>query len=423
MKISGISAYFGNSFCVNKSCAENNKKTQTPVSGAGCITMLSRMPKPFFLYNNGKKENISFRGGPKALDYTRAYNARDMITIWEQLFDQNCSDVFDDHNHPEYKKIRENNYRFLYQVDDLNEQKKFIRYFNAFTKFPDLKKVSERMEQAFMRAITESRIVNNVKDCSDNYDVIMVGYNTSCSVGRGLALPGSDIDGAYIILRGDCEDKTRDDEIVDNFKKTLWGCTDARLVSYNHADAFPQVYTLNQIDTYLKEINKNIEENGINAITFERQKCAFQKYSSDYKSANPFYVEFINNFKSDKISKEDVKNFGFFADSLVHGKTLYSKGIEADRISNRFKNNIFCEHVNLSQISGAMKKRPKKKLAERKKLEKNFHKYDISQQYRIIRDIIMGMSEDNKNEAFFGKDKDLYTPFIQDIVGGGNENK
>lgn len=88
------------------------------------------------------------------------------------------------------------------EIDSLTESQKklFIKSFEEKTGFPDLKKVSRRIEEEAKRALIQTSEELGV-------NVVMSNYNPTCSVGKGVALPGSDIDGWFIIIDGTESDK------------------------------------------------------------------------------------------------------------------------------------------------------------------------------------------------------------------------
>ena len=86
-----------------------------------------------------------------------------------------------------------------------------------------------------------------------------MGFNPVCSAGHNAVLPGSDIDGLFIILNG-TNDLDKDAVLVEKFKGHLWKSTDQRLLSYNHPAAFPAIYTLAQIREMLEAVNSAVQK-------------------------------------------------------------------------------------------------------------------------------------------------------------------
>ena len=76
----------------------------------------------------------------------------------------------------------------------LEDKKQFIDLYCQETGFPDMEKTSELIVQNVTEALKEASKVSGV-------DVLLAGYNPTCSVANGHALPGSDFDTFFICLK------------------------------------------------------------------------------------------------------------------------------------------------------------------------------------------------------------------------------
>jgi hypothetical protein len=76
-----------------------------------------------------------------------------------------------------------------------NKQRE-IREYSELTGFPDLEAISSKILEAAKINMTRAALKAGV-------NIKFSGYDQSCSVGRNLALPGSDLDGWYIVIDGD----------------------------------------------------------------------------------------------------------------------------------------------------------------------------------------------------------------------------
>lgn len=374
--------------------------------------------KTFFSLESPK---VNFRGKPEKLYYRNINSYIDAIALWDVMAKQQFSDSNDDYIHPEYKTIRMSNYDFLNNLHTAYDKEKFVEYFKETTKFPNLDLVSKKIENEFKRAIIKSEYINNTNSFSDKYDILCAGYNPTCSVGIGSALPGSDLDGGYIIIKGDSYDDKKNEKIVSDFKKELWFNTDARILSYNHPDSFPQVYTLKQIKNLTNTINSVNDSfsfyNEKNKI-INQQKQQKEKYNKNYVEANPYFFSVIKHCSSDKYTKEDIKNFAFFVESFMNGKVLYNKNnSEYENIFYEYKNNDFFENVNLSQIKALKENSPstKRKIIARNELVEKFNTLSIDEQYKIVKNIIMASSEDNEPSIYFEQGENLFAPLLEGI--------
>lgn len=374
-------------------------------------------------YNLGAgivSRKIPFTGKPLSLDVpNHEIGAEEAIRIYENLYNGEYLNIFDDKDHPEYKDIRLKNYSFLDRVSDKNEKERFIRYYQELTGFPDIKTVSQKLEDVFKTSLTKAEYILNTNEKTDKYSVIWSGYNQTCSVGHGKALPGSDIDAAFIVIKGD--GSYNEQELIHEFSKELWFGTDQRILSYNHPDAFPQIYTLKQVEDIFNTINSRAPEHLISQECKSQQEKIKGNYCKSYIDANPYFLAVSSRFTKnswEKYKKSDIKNFGFFAECLRDGKIVYDKGNDYDNLRQRYINSEFFKMCNLSQIKGIQNMRTlKPKISSRDEIPANFNKMNIDEKYDLIKDIIRASSEDNMvYNQYFNKREDLYAPLINQIT-------
>jgi hypothetical protein len=99
------------------------------------------------------------------------------------------------------------------------EKQIYISTYCAETGFPNLKQVSNNILDHATLSICKVAEQMNVP-------LLYIGYDPTCSVGTGLAIPGSDIDGGTILI----EDETDD---VREFERMLISTQDPRLININ----------------------------------------------------------------------------------------------------------------------------------------------------------------------------------------------
>jgi len=431
MKIQSIN-YYQQSIYTNKGCKKrpltNCSAINTNYQILGCNTKTN---------DSFKSNNINFRGEPWVLSPGNygipeegSITASQGIKLYDKLKCGNYLDIGNDRDDfRNCNKIRERNLTFLDRITDTKEKEKFIDYYKELTGFPNLKKVSENIKDTFKSAVKsgERAIEGN------NYHVCISGYDGICSVGRNKALPGSDLDKAYVILDGKSY-LYSDEEIVDKFKEKLWFDTDQRILSYNHDEAaFPQVYTKRQIEALTDAIEKKDIEQRSNFLWFEFKSPASERqleilsqgiYMEDYIKANPYFIEYCRKFPkrgNDRLditypSRENIKNVGFVIETLREGESLY--GYERPNLDG-----MTYQAANLSQLA-ALKKRGdrKPKRLERESLERNFPKWDIDKQFRFIQTMIKSACANNRVFThefanYFSKPgQDLFAPLIYALM-------
>jgi len=413
-----------------------------------------------------KKNKINFRGKPWLLNLndlgtskTGTLTAGEAIRIYDKFRLGNYLDVHDDLISPNNKLIREENLSFLSSLYDLGEQKKFITYYKELTGFPNLYEVSTRIEQQFLTAINKTETFLKKSDFNYPYfyDILCAGYDSTCSTGRRLALPGSDLDKAFVIVRGSDSD-TYNRSIIEKFSGCLWNFTDQRILSYNHLNAFPQIYTISQLNSLITEvksrtnlmrlnekiilpskyreklqnlkINDTILQMGYRSLLssfiepqlaileksfglektttqFELYKGLLKQYNEDFIKANPFYLNlckkfslrYSNEIDRFNISRENIKNFGFFIEALREGKLLINQSNDF-QFSKLFKSIIESDAyqlTNLSQLSAIKNSSMKKnKIVAREKMVNEFSSLPIEKQYNLVKAIISNTCGDTQ---------------------------
>lgn len=366
--------------------------------------------------------NLSFRGEPWQLhpykfgisDYgsITAYEAE---TLYKSLACGNYLDIGEDKTKFEYcNRIRENNLAFLDRVTSPSEQKKFIEHYKWLTGFPCLELVSEKIKKQFVDAVKKA----SQELYYSKYNVEQAGYDGVCSVGRKKALPGSDLDKAYVIIRG-TGDSYDDIECVNQFKGRIWNNTDQRILSYNHDEAaFPQVYTLAQ----LKKLVNAAEEKAQGQNRYNSPRLS-NIYDKDYVRANQFYIKICNefpNFSYDGINKESIKNIGFVLEAMREGVTFGDFGKIYD---SSITDSLVYKFVNLSQLKALKQHNDRKpKRLARESLRYGFANWSIDKQFRFVKTLIKSACANNREfttefSQYFSKPgQDLFAPLIKALM-------
>ena len=388
----------------------------------------------------------SFRGAPWRLEPSSvgvsnygSITADDAIKLYKKLACGNYLDIGEDkYNYTYCNKIRENNLAFLDRITSTTEKQKFINYFKTLTGFPYLNIVSRNIKNEFVNAISKTS-----KDLyHPEYKVLHAGYDGVCSVGHKKALPGSDIDKAYVIIQGRGYDYG-DIDAVNNFKAGIWKNTDQRILSYNHDDAaFPQVYTITQLKKLTKAA-ENVAQNLFGTYEHDGRGCPShhyyeqdmrhrrlhmfkegqKHYTSDYVDANDFYINVCKKFPLNSyggISREQIKNVGFVLESMREGEHFKEFGEIDDK---DITGSLVYEMVNLSQLHSLKHKADSKpKRLARENMPFDFNSWDVNKQYRFVKALIQSACGNNKSftnefENYFSKPgQDLFEPLLKALM-------
>ena len=433
MKISCIT---NSSFCVPKTSVSVGAEPQKLVAN-NSVSIDSKQ---------NDRSQITFGNRPWVLnpyDYgvsrTGSVSGNEAIRLYSQLRSGNYLDIGDDKfDFYNCNRIREENLSFLDRVNYSSDKRQFINHYEELTGFPNLQEVSRRIQREFLRAVEQSQ-----RDLSySKYDVLLAGYDGVCSVGRGKAFPGSDLDKAYVILRGTGW-QYEEGDIVDNFKGKLWQNTDQRILSYNHDEAaFPQVYTKEQIERLTKAVDDKdyphrqlqINHEHISETYKEQYRLLYDmwgfdnaKYMDDYVEANPYWVKYCREFPIAGVdtvrvynpSRENIKNVGFTLEAIREGKLLKGLRENLDIIGR-----TSYEMVNLSQLAALKKigdRKPKR--VARDSLMYEFPRWDLDKQFRFIKTLIKSACANNREfttefAKYFSKPgQDMYAPLIKALMG------
>ena len=375
-------------------------------------------------------KSVAFKGTPVYMNLTS-----NNLDNYDRLSNGSFLDIHDDIFAPQNKFIRNHNLSFLDNIVTENEKRKFIEHYKSVTGFPNLQEVSNGIEKEFVRSV--KAVSSGFYD--SNYDVIAAGYDGTCSVGKGFSLPGSDLDKAFIILRGSSNNGVVNDlrefEIVNNFKNKLWFATDQRILSYNHDTSFPTVMTVNQVKETLNKL-KGITD----SIRFNTDKMEFnvQEEYLDLIKASKFNILVSSKLPKRKyddpvgaMNKENIKNFAYFIESVRDGKKLITSP-DFERLVAEIEDNKFFKYSNVAQMQ-AMKnavnagKEQKSKIIIRKTMKQDFESWSINKQFEFIKTLIKYSCEDqNDFKAYFTNDRNIkenYKPLLGLLCYGDRDRR
>lgn len=409
--------------------------------------------------NSNIKSKLSFKGQPWSLDirYLNVpligqLSSEDAIKIYEEFKCGNYLDIGEDKTSFGYNNyMRKKNLSFLDRVTNTEEKRRFIDYFKDLTGFPNLYDVSEKIKTEFVSAVGKSSEKLNSDNYTNRFDVLQAGYDGICSVGRHKALPGSDLDKAYVIIRGSGYDDV-DTELVNKFKGELWFNTDQRILSYNHDDAaFPQVYTITQLKKLLKAADEKTESMGLirryrplsdiiwgsslcpeykekKTAKYNELKSLTESYHEDYVEGSRFFIELCRQFPRGEAgvldvnqpTRENIKNIGFVLEALREG--IYFTNFSKLDYTDLYKSTTY-NLTNMSQLK-ALKNRNdvKPKRVARENLKNDFNSWGIDKQFRFVKTLIEASCANNRNftdefpEYFRMSGNDPFGPMIRAMM-------
>lgn len=380
----------------------------------------------------------SYQGTPQRMYGCTVRNYQDALKWWENLrfskyLDAHCNDYYD-------KAIRADNYSFLDKLTTNFDKQAFIQKFCEFTKFPNLREISSQIDSTFKSCIENISQTLNYRRGDYSHDIIDFGYDPTCSLGLRKAFPGSDLDKGYIILKG-TGSAASDENIVNNFKGELWDNLDQRIVSLNHPDTFPSVYTKAQVKSILSTLDKKANEVE-QSITTKAGIATFiaitaatllgpagiiggsaiagallgQYFKKQATTTDPYKAARFNREIAKRLTtpkdKEMAKNFAFCAE-IINSNLDRKPAGKTDSFFTDIKNSPFIQNSNVTQVNAWLSKinggYMKSKLRNREKLEHDFCQMSTDTKYELIKDIIKYCTDDQsyRFSEYFKNDDDI----------------
>lgn len=395
-----------------------------------------RIPKLCGTASNNYQQN--FKGTPQRIYGISVNNYQDALACWERL---RYAKYLDAHCNSDYDKfIRAENYSFLDKLTSYVDKAAFIEKFCEFTKFPNLGAVSEKIDNTFKNCINSITNKLNYQYGENSFNIIDSGYDPTCSVALEKSFPGSDLDKGYIILEGNSK-------IFDDFNLTqvyageLWENLDQRIVSLNHKNTFPSIYTKKQVASMLDYLDKKVEKIdsdefksgvfkvvtativgtllggfGIALGSWTLAMLLSKEDDDKNEVTDPFKAAKLNREIAKALDttgeKEEAKNFAFFIETVFANMYKFRDGKD-DPIFDRIKASLFVHGSNVTQVNAWQRKiyggYLKAKLKNRMHLQDDFYKMSLDTKYDLVKDIIKYCTDEqsDKFSEYFKNDDDI----------------
>ncbi len=355
--------------------------------------------------NNPKARSVQFQGITQRMPQIAINSAQDLTKQYKYLRYAKYYEALDDEIYPQNKYIRMENFSFLERIPQFLKRT-FVEKFKEFTSFPNISKVSQKINDTFVE--------NALKAENSDVKVLLAGYDPVCSIGLNRALPGSDIDKAYIILGKKQNVFKDDDKIIADYKGTLWNNVDQRILSLNNQNTFPEVYTLDKMFNTLDVLDSLTEKYKLDKdMDYFMQKRMFD---IDPVSAGEFNIRFAKMNNGNDFSKVYAKNFAYFIESVRDGKIAYKIDNDILNVINeRLNRSPFAKMSNVTQMGAHERqintgmKDIKKKLRAREHLVDEFASWKDEDQFNLVKNIVKAVSKDQDNtfDRYFLNDDNI----------------
>ena len=314
---------------------------------------------------------VNFRGNP----------ASEAANIWKTLSDLNFRKSINKID----EAAKEASINECFQQLD-NIKNSFTADFCNETGFPNLNKVSEKMESA---------ILNCANDLSKDIkaDLLFVGYDKNCSLGRKLALPGSDCDGLFIVF-----DKNPVESLI--LKAGIPYTIDQRMINMpiNHA---PEVFNIDEIHNGFNIVNSAFEKlrKELRATDYENFEINILRNDNDFVRAGDFNIRLGKYIPQEQ--KIFISMMSYLAEYIRNGRILVNN--LDNKTINLIKNSPLYQYGNITRqegLSGVLK--PKIKALQN--LENDFNSKTPDEKYNLIKDILLSTLNKKvsaSNEKYF----------------------
>ena len=280
-------------------------------------------------------------------------------------------------------------------LDDLSikEKKIVVDEYKIMTGLPNFKTVNKNMSKEAINAINQIAKENQFK-------TLYAGYNNSCSMGKELALPGSDIDGLVYLI----DDKSG----ANQYYRYLLGTKINQRLLETGADHYPEVIPYLQAKEFINLAEESFSKQKFSDKELKGFDKAIDNFDENYVKAADFNIKIIKNInidekiilkmKKDNLPQESIENatkqykWDFLATCQMLENYRQNKGNTLlnnldSNTKELFENSCLYKYSNITQQKAIMPY-TKDKLLERPKVLKNFDEWSLEKQFDFVKTTI-----------------------------------
>jgi len=269
-------------------------------------------------------------------------------------------------------------------------QGQFVEEFCRMTGFPNFKAVTQNIENEIYNAIHKLAR-------QEDFNVKFVGYDSNCSVGRKLPIPGSDCDGLFMII------DTKEHKEPWYAGKIRWDFKDyvnQRILS-TPANHLPEVLSVDYIEQGLKIAQDAFEKCNFSQDDIERFEELLNDSSNDFVKSAEFNIRMAQKVP-DGISNRDLYYKTAMLAEIIRDGVVCENDFDKE-LYDKILNSSLYKYSNLMKQNG-LKHSLKNKYIARKTLKDDFYQMNTEQQFQLIKDILyfsLGRVQDNENKKYF----------------------
>ncbi len=288
----------------------------------------------------------------------------------------------------------------LKELDDLSlvEKKNFVQVFCEETGFPDLDKVRANAEKEIQTQIHQLARKND-------FDVKFIAYDQNCSLGRGVALPGSDCDALFMIID---EKGNKPSWFSGAMRWQFKDDVNQRILS-TPAGGLPEVLSTEYIEQGLELSNKAFKKAKFTSRDMKRFELNLNDSSNNFVRSAEFNIRLAEHIPNNDEIRTQAYKTAMLVELLRDG-VIIENDFSAEFL-DKIKQSPLYKYSNLMKQQG-LGHTAKEKYIQREKMAHNFKNMNVSEQFSIVRDMI---------HASFQL-KDIQNPqyFLNSDLNGGN---
>ena len=274
---------------------------------------------------------------------------------------------------------------YIEKIDNLTskEKKQFVKAFCEETGFPNLDDVQKKMDNEIKRAI---------EVCFKDSDAkpLFAGYSSVCSVGRAVALPGSDCDGLFIV-----SNKSYGKNVP--VRSDIGNEINQRILD-TQGTHYPELFAIDELMPYVQMADEIFEEIKTTE-KIESYKQNLMRSNQDFIKAGEFNLDIAS-----KINNNQDKNMMYltamFVELIRSGHVLINN-LDEDLLK-KIKKSALYKYSNIVRQEG-FKDNIKPKWANRVKMTSEFNSKSDEEKFEICRGILkasMGIHEQNPSNMY-----------------------
>lgn len=288
------------------------------------------------------------------------------------------------------------------------EKEKLIEAFERITGFFNFEAIKEK---------ADNEILSSVKQLLKKYnlnqdDLKFIGYDKNCSLGRTIALPGSDADALFIIID---DSKFRDKWITAKMRWDLKDVVNQRIVS-TPANHLPEVLSVSFLKRGLELANRAYEKANFSSEDLWQFRQNLQNSSNDFVKCADFNIRLAELLPCDTQTRDEFYKTAMLVELIRNGEVLINNLPE--EFITEIKQSPLYKYSNLVRQEG-LKNSEKYKYQTRRKLQEEYQNGDINTKFEIIEELLKenyNIGSDKNNSMYSNAQKDG-----SDVMGNINE--